>query len=114
MITLAETEPFRKKVEKLLSEDEKNDLITYLSEYPSAGAIMPGTNGVRKLRWARSGGGKSGGFRVIYYFHNEKIPLYLLTLFGKNEKDNLSNEEKQILAKVVKELVRYWSLSHGE
>ncbi|MET0069972.1 MAG: type II toxin-antitoxin system RelE/ParE family toxin [Candidatus Thiodiazotropha sp.] len=63
---------------------------------------------MRKLRWARQGGGKSGGIRVIYYFHNESMPLYLLAAFGKNEKANLSTEEKQLLAKAVKELVAFW------
>ncbi|MES9902381.1 MAG: type II toxin-antitoxin system RelE/ParE family toxin, partial [Sedimenticola sp.] len=61
-----------------------------------------------KLRWARQGVGKSGGIRVIYYFHNENMPLYLLAAFAKNEKANLSTEEKQLLAKAVKELVAFW------
>ena len=47
---------------------------------------MEGTGGLRKLRWSRSGGGKSGGIRVIYYFYNESMPLYLLAVLGKNEK----------------------------
>ena len=70
---------------------------------------MQGTGGIRKLRWARSGGGKSGGVRVIYYFHSEMMPLYLLSIFGKNEETNISMEEKKILAKVVRQLVQYWS-----
>ena len=52
---------------------------------------MQGTGGIRKLRWAKSGEGKSGGVRVIYYFHSESMPLFLLSLFGKNEKANLSH-----------------------
>ena len=69
---------------------------------------MQGAGGIRKLRWARQGGGKSGGIRVIYYFHNESMRLYLLAAFGKNEKANLSAEEKQWLAKAVKDLVAFW------
>ncbi|MGD9727432.1 MAG: type II toxin-antitoxin system RelE/ParE family toxin [Gammaproteobacteria bacterium] len=69
---------------------------------------MEGTGGIRKLRWARTGGGKSGGIRVIYYFHDESMPLYLLAAFGKNEKANLSKEERNLLAKAVKELVASW------
>lgn len=76
--------------------------------YPNSGVIMEGTGGVRKLRWARTGSGKSGGVRVIYYFHDESMPLYLLTAFGKNEKANLSKEERNLLAKAVKELVVFW------
>jgi hypothetical protein len=109
LITVAETEPFQRKVSRLLTEDEKEELITYISTFPNAGMLVQGTGGIRKLRWARSGRGKSGGVRVIYYFHNLEMPLYLLTLFGKNEKTNLSMAERNILAKAVKKLVKYWS-----
>jgi len=108
MITIAETEPFQKKIAKLLSLEEKNDLISYLSEHPSAGDLIQGTGGIRKLRWARGAKGKSGGVRVIYYFHSETMPLYLLAVFGKNEKANISSEEKSLLSKIVKQLVIYW------
>ena len=67
---------------------------------------MQGTGGVRKLRWAAKGKGKSGGSRVIYFFYNETIPLFLLTIFGKNEKANLSKSERNELAKLAKELVK--------
>ena len=94
---------------RLLTEDEKAELITYLSSFPTSGVLIQGTGGIRKLRWARSGRGKSGGVRVIYYFHNSEMPLYLLTLFGKNEKTNLSRAERNILSKAVKRLVNIWS-----
>ena len=97
MITVAETEPFQKKASQLLTDGEKSDLIAYLSENPQSGALIQDTGGIRKLRWARSGGGKSGGVRVIYYFHSDIMPLYLFTVFGKNEKANISMKEKQIL-----------------
>ena len=95
-------------MEGLLSDQEKADLIDYLAEHPNAGALIPGIGGIRKLRWAQTGRGKSGGLRVIYYFHSEMMPLYLLTVFGKNEKANLSKEERNNLAKAVKELVATW------
>lgn len=109
MITVAETQPFQRKVAQLLSEIEKVELIAYLSVHPSAGVLMQGTGGIRKLRWARSGRGKSGGVRVVYYFHNQEMPLYLLTIFGKNERADLSMEEKSTLCRLVRELVKYWS-----
>ena len=108
MITVAETEPFQKKVEKLLTVKEKEELISYLSEQPHSGVLIQGTGGIRKLRWARSSRGKSAGVRVIYYFHSNIMPLYLLAIFGKNEKATLSMAEKQILSKLVQELVDYW------
>jgi hypothetical protein len=108
LITIAETLPFQRKVVQLLSDIEKSELIAYLAVHPGAGSLMKGTGGIRKLRWARSGQGKSGGVRVVYYFHSKEMPLYLLTLFGKNEKANLSMDEKTYLSKLVKELVKYW------
>ncbi len=66
---------------------------------------MGGTGGIRKLRWGSGNRGKSGGVRVIYYYHDERIPLYLLTLFGKNEMSNLSKAERNDLAKLVDVLV---------
>jgi hypothetical protein len=77
-----------------------------LAQSPKAGALIQGTGGIRKLRWAREGAGKRGGARVIYYFHNERIPLYLLTIFGKGERANLSQTERNELAKLVKLLVQ--------
>lgn len=110
MITVAETKSFQRKVNRLLSSDELAELIAYLSMQPNEGVLIQGTGGIRKLRWARSGRGKSAGVRIIYYFHNEKMPLYLLTLFGKSEKADISLSEKALLAKAVKELLKYWSL----
>jgi hypothetical protein len=63
---------------------------------------------VRKLRWGRDGRGKSGGVRIIYYVHSELMPLYLLTLFAKNERANLSKAERNELAKLVNLLVELW------
>lgn len=105
MITVAKTTEYARRAKKLLSELERNDLIAFLATRPEAGDIMEGTGGVRKVRWAREDKGKSGGVRVIYYFHSEGMPLYLLTLYGKSEKDNLSAGERNELAKLVKVLV---------
>lgn len=69
---------------------------------------MEGTGGVRKLRWGRQGRGKSGGVRVIYYVHSDLMPLYLLTLFAKNERANLSKAERNELAGLVDILVSAW------
>ncbi len=109
LITVAETEPFQRKVRRLLTEDEKAELITYLSAFPNSGVLIQGTGGIRKLRWARSGHGKKGGVRVIYYFHNFRMPLYLLTLFGKNEKTNLTKAERNVLSRATERLVNIWS-----
>ena len=83
-------------------------MVEYLAARPKAGDLIEGTGGVRKLRWARDGGGKSGGVRVIYYFHSESMPLYLLTMFAKNERANLSKSERNELAGLVDLLVQVW------
>lgn len=80
----------------------------YLAANPKAGDLMEGTGGVRKLRWGRQGRGKSGGVRVIYYVHSELMPLYLLTLFAKNERANLTKAERNELAGLVDILVSAW------
>lgn len=105
-ITIVELPEYIKRAEVLLGEKERDDLIDYLSTHPKAGAIMQGTGGIRKIRWARQGTGKSGGVRIIYYFHDETLPLFLLTIFGKNEKENLSRAERNALAKLTKSIVQ--------
>jgi hypothetical protein len=67
---------------------------------------MPGTGGVRKLRWALEGKGKRGGARIIYYFHSRAMPIFLLTVFSKNEKVDLSKSEKNELRKLIPILVQ--------
>ena len=69
---------------------------------------MHGTGGIRKLRWSAHGKGKSGGVRVFYYYHNESIPLFLLTVFGKGEKANLSKSERNDLARFTSLLVKQY------
>src|SRR5216684_8198111 len=91
-------------VAELLSVAERQDIVNYLAAFPRTGDLIKGTGGVRKLRWARGGRGKSGGVRVIYYFHSEAMPLYLLTVFGKNEKADLSRAERNELAALTRVL----------
>ena len=103
--TVAELTEYQRRAEKLLSEKERQDIVSYLAAFPRDGDLIKGTGGVRKLRWRRSGRGKSGGVRVIYYFHSERMPLYLLTVFAKNERADLTQAERNELAKYVEVLV---------
>ena len=73
---------------------------------------MQGTGGIRKFRWASGNKGKNGGVRVIYYYHNESVPLFLLSIFGKSEKSNLSKSERNKLAKFTTILVKSYGVSH--
>jgi mRNA-degrading endonuclease RelE of RelBE toxin-antitoxin system len=101
MITIVELPEYIRKVEKLLSSDEREMIINHLSLNPIAGILLRGTGGLRKLRWAAKGKGKSGGIRVIYFFYNETLPVFIITVFGKNEKANLTKAERNELAKLT-------------
>lgn len=108
MLTVAELPEYIRRSEKLMSVPERLEIVNYLAAHPKAGELMEGTGGVRKLRWGRGAQGKSGGVRVIYYVHSELMPLYLLTLFAKNERANISKAERNELAYLVELLVQTW------
>ena len=98
MLTVVETSAFVRRAQKLLSTEEHEDLLFFLALHPQSGDEIPGTGGVRKVRYAARGKGKSGGVRVIYYFFDEENPLYAIFLYGKNEQANLTPAQKQVVA----------------
>lgn len=85
---------------------KKNDLISYLSLNPTAGDEIQGTGGCRKLRIGGRGKGKSGEFRVVTFFTGPDLPVFLLAMFSKGERSNLSRAECNELEVLTKELVR--------
>jgi hypothetical protein len=87
-----------------MSEEEVQAVVDIVAADPEIGAIMPRCGGARKLRVAKPGKGKSSGYRVIYYYGGADIPIFLLTVFGKNERANLSEKEKNGLAALTKRL----------
>jgi hypothetical protein len=106
LITVVETPEFLAASRKLLDEDQRTLLINYLAAYPAAGDLMPDSGGLRKLRWALPGRGKRGGARVIYFLHSERLPLFLLTAYAKNERADLSAKDRAEFKKMVKQLVK--------
>lgn len=79
-----------------------------MAKRPKAGDVIQGTGGCRKLRWQKDKhSGKSGGLRVIYYFHNEHIPLYALVVFPKSVQSNISQETKNRLKQMTQEIIHY-------
>ena len=112
MQTIAELPEFQRRSASLISATEKQSIINYLAAHPQSGVVIKDTGGIRKFRWASGNKGKSGGVRVIYYFHNESMPLFLLSLFGKSEKANLSKSERNDLAKFTNHLVKNYGASN--
>jgi hypothetical protein len=98
MLTVVETSAFARRTEKLLSAEEHEELLFYLAIHPESGDEIPGTGGVRKVRFAAKGRGKSGGVRIIYYFFEEENPLYAIFLYGKNEQVDLTPQQKKDVA----------------
>ena len=87
-----------------MKQQEVNVLIDVLAAEPECGDLIQGTGGLRKVRFGVGGKGKRGSLRVVYYFYNDTMPLFLLTVFAKNERDNLSKAERNALAKVARTL----------
>ena len=108
LLTVADLPEYLRAAARLLADADRRAIIHHLAAHPEAGDLIEGTGGVRKLRWARDGRGKRGGVRVVYYFHSEAMPLYLLTMFAKNERANLSKAERNALAGLVDLLVQIW------
>lgn len=104
MQTVVETKPFSRRADELLSREERLDLIAYLASHPMAGDVIPGTGGIRKLRWQIKGKGKSGGARVIYYTYDEAQPIFALLIYGKGQAEDLSSDEKRTLSKIAAEI----------
>lgn len=84
-----ETSVFSAQRDDWLSDEEYRGLQNYLIEYPDAGDLIRGSGGIRKVRWAAKGKGKSGGVRVIYYWAKAPSHVYLLTLYGKSERADI-------------------------
>ena len=69
----------------------------FIARNPEAGDLIPETGGVREVRWSRQGSGKRGGVRVIYFYHQADMPIYLLMVFAKARRDDLSPEAKRMV-----------------
>ena len=99
-----ETPTFTRMVTALLTDDEYRGLQNELMEDPESGDIIKGGGGIRKLRYAAQGRGKSGGVRVIYYWVKDNHQIFMLVVYPKSKKDNLTDKETAILREFVKEL----------
>lgn len=101
---IIETPTFTRQVTELLTDDEYRELQEILVECPDRGKLISGGGGIRKIRHGVGDRGKSGGVRVIYYWASEADQIFMLLIYPKSKKDDLTDKETAILRNLVKEL----------
>src|ERR1700724_377392 len=103
-ISVAETAVFMRQAGALWTDDERFEFVDFIARNPEAGDLIPQSGGVRKVRWSRRGTGKRGGVRIIYFYHNAAMPLYLLMLYAKSRQDDLSPNARRTVQALIAEL----------
>ena len=101
--TVVELDTFLKRAKAIMSDAERMTIVSFLAANPEAGVSLGG--GLRKVRIQRPGTGKSGGYRTLYVFGGITMPLFLVTVFAKNEKDNLTKAEQAAAVELSKQLL---------
>ncbi len=101
-MVIIETSVFTRCVKELLDDDQYAELQAALVVRPDVGDLIPGSHGLRKLRWKIDGSGKRGGMRVIYYWFTADEQLYMLYAYGKTEREDLTRKQLRQLAEIVK------------
>jgi len=105
-VTVVEIPPFPSAASEIWSNEERTDFIDFIARNPLAGDVIRGSGGIRKVRWVRAGMGKRGGARVIYYYHSERLPLFLLTVYPKSQSDNLTDAQIKLMSKVIEQILK--------
>jgi hypothetical protein len=105
MQTVVETPSYLAGAERLFSPDERKAIVDRLAADPTCGVVIPGSGGIRKVRFGFGARGKSGGARIIYLFSGVSLPVFVLAVFAKNEKADLSLGERNALAKLVAAMI---------
>lgn len=104
LLTVAETKLFIRQASDVWSDAERNSFIDFIAANPEEGDVIPDTGGIRKIRWGRYGSGKRGGVRVVYFYHDPAMPLYLLMVYAKARQGDLSPDEKRRAQSLVTDL----------
>ncbi|MCJ2012140.1 type II toxin-antitoxin system RelE/ParE family toxin [Methylobacterium sp. J-076] len=105
-VCVVETPEFLSATRRLMGDEERALLVDYLAYNPTAGDLIQGTGGLRKVRWGLEARGKSGGARVIYFFHDPGMPLFALTAYAKSEKADLSQQDRNDFKRLTSLLVQ--------
>jgi hypothetical protein len=112
MHAVVETHSFRRTARAAgVTETELLAIVDFVAAEPAAGDLMEGTGGARKLRFAAKGKGKRGGYRIITFFAAQNLPVFLLDIFAKGEKVNLSKAERNELRGILSNLADEWRAS---
>jgi hypothetical protein len=107
MQAVIETSEFLRRAKECgVTEDERAEMVNFIAANPTAGNEVKGTGGARKVRFARPGGGKSGGYRLITFYSGVDMPVFLLSMFTKNEKTDLTPKERKTLKNVLPQVVK--------
>jgi hypothetical protein len=107
-VSVIEFPGYLRRADEFLSAAEQDAVVDLIAYEPTCGDLIPGTGGLRKVRIGRGDSGKRGGARVIYYFYNPDFPVFIMALYAKNEKADLSAREKKEFAAYAKEAVAQW------
>lgn len=112
---VVETPEFIKQAKLCMEGASITEFINYIAGNPLKGALIVGTGGARKIRWtADANQGKSGGVRVLYYYHNQLMPIFLFTVFGKNKKANITQSERNLLKTIITKIVQAYEENDHE
>jgi len=111
---VVETDEYLRRAKQCkITEEEREAIVDFLADHPTAGSEVAGTGGVRKIHFPKARGGKSGGYRVISFYSGPRIPVFLISVFAKNEKTNLSQAERNHLKLVMGDLGKAYQNKKG-
>ena len=101
LLTVAETSLFLRQAADVWTDAERTAFVDFIAANPEEGDLIQDTGGIRKVRWSRQGSGKRGGVRVVYFYHDTAMPLYLLMVYAKAQREDLSPDEKRRVRELV-------------
>jgi hypothetical protein len=105
-ITVVELPVFLRQAAAVWNEADRSEFVDHIARNAEAGDLIPDTGGVRKIRWQRRGMGKRGGVRVVYFYHNQQMPLFLLLVYAKSQRVDMTADEKKIVRAMASTLKR--------
>jgi hypothetical protein len=105
-LTVVETPLFVRQADDVWTDTEREEFVDYIARNPDAGDVIQDTGGVRKVRWRRQGTGKRGGVRVTYFYYNPTTPLFLLMVYAKALREDVTPEAKKAVAEFAARIKR--------